>query len=125
MTIARLMPRVRTAGSAKSTPSGIAAATPSSSASQNGVPWAATSRPADVRAEARERELRERELPGVAGEHDDREQDRATRRSVIVIASVQLGTERGEQQRRRRPTPTAVHGQLIRPLPTVGSRWRK
>ena len=46
VTIARLIPRVRTAGSAKTSPSGTAAATPATSASRNGMWNTATRRPA-------------------------------------------------------------------------------
>ena len=44
--MARLMPRERTAGSAKSAPSGTVATMPASSASGNGQPHTATVRPA-------------------------------------------------------------------------------
>ena len=73
--MARLIPRVRTAGSANAIPSGTVAARPIRRPSQNGMPCVAISRPATQRAEAGERELRERQLAGVAREHDDREQD--------------------------------------------------
>ena len=46
VTIARLIPLVRTAGRPKMTPSGTAAATPASSPSRNGMSKTATSRPA-------------------------------------------------------------------------------
>ncbi len=46
VTIARLMPRVRTAGSAKSTPSGIVARTPMMAPTQNGMSCVEMSRPA-------------------------------------------------------------------------------
>ncbi len=44
--MARLMPRVRTAGRANTKPSGTAAATPATSASRNGMSNTATRRPA-------------------------------------------------------------------------------
>ena len=46
VTMARLMPRARTAGIANSAPTGTVATTPAISANQNGQPPASTRRPA-------------------------------------------------------------------------------
>ena len=46
VTMARLMPRVRTAGRANTNPRGTAAATPANNANRKGMSWTATSRPA-------------------------------------------------------------------------------
>ena len=72
VTIARLIPRVRTAGRPNRTPSGIVATIPIRMPTQEGDVGRRQESAGDVGAEAGEGELRQRELAGVAGEDDDR-----------------------------------------------------
>ena len=74
VTIARLMPRARTAGSANRAPRGIVATTPASSAGRNGQPAVVDQAARDERPEPGQSELAEGQLSGVPGDHDDREQ---------------------------------------------------
>ena len=87
VTIARLMPRVRTAGTRRARRAGRSPATPTSSASQNGDPCGSTSRPATHAPKPADRELGERQLPGVAGDDDDRQQDDRRRTNVVMNES--------------------------------------
>ena len=121
MTIARLMPRVRTAGSPKIRPSGIAAATPATQPEQERDVVHRDQTAGDVRAEAGDRVLSEGELAGVSGEHDDRQQDdRHAQRHGDGVDPLRLFGHHHEHdgaaaEQRPRPVDPAVadHRQLL------------
>ena len=75
VTIARFTPRVRSAGSAKSRPTGIGEQHAEGDRELHREIEAQHERARDQRARARERPLPERELSGVAREHHDRQHD--------------------------------------------------
>ena len=120
--MARLIPRVRTAGSPKIRPSGTAAATPANSPSRNGMSNTATRRPATNAPKPAIEYCASESWPAYPVSTTIDNRTMATP-SETVIASTHF-VSFVTMMNTTAPAANSAHAHLIRPLPTIGSCWR-
>ncbi len=123
VTTASATPRVRTAGSAKTIPSGTVASTPTMSAAQNGKPAASTSRPAAHAPKPAIAYWASEIWPAYPVTTTIESRISATENMIVKESTQMAGASRKMSE--QTPIPPSTRMGLTRPLPTDGSFCRK